>query len=219
MSRRSAPAQQPPPDPEILRSSMPRSDVQGTWHREHAARRGPDRGCWWFASTPAGGEPAGRFDLREPRGTCYLGSTLGVAARERCGRLLAAGAIPEGHLAERLVSSVQLRPTTVADLTHPDGARIGVVAELASGHDYHLTTQWAASFDAAEFAGIRYAPRFTPAGGPEHAIAIFGPAGSTPDLHPVVASRPLADVVTELGYTVVSLPSPAQLSISSQAPT
>lgn len=197
---------------------MPRSAVRGLWHREHGERPGPDRGRWWFASTPDGGEPAGRFDLEEPRGTCYLGSTPGVAARERCGRLLAAGAIPEGHLAGRLVSSVQLPPTTVADLTHPDGARIGVTAELAGGHDYPLTTRWATALGALDLGGIRYAARFTPAGETEHAVALFGQAGAAPDLHPVAASRPLADIVTELGYPIVSLPSPAQLTISSDPP-
>lgn len=196
---------------------MPRSEVHGEWHREHAERPGPDRGCWWFASTTLGDEPEGRFDLTEPRGTCYLGSTLGVAARERCGRLLAAGAIPDGHLAGRLVSTVKLPPTTVADLTHPDGAHVGVTAELATGHDYPLTTQWATALDTTDCAGVRYAPRFTPAGGPEHAIALFGPAGAAPNPHPV-ASRPLADVVTDLGYSVVSLPSHTQLTISSGAP-
>lgn len=218
LSHRSAPAQQPPPGRDVLRSSMPRTDAQGEWHREHAERPGPDRGCWWFASIPAGGEPEGRFDLEEPRGTCYLGSTPGVAARERCGRLLAAGAIPEGHLAGRRVSTVQLPPTTVADLTHPDGARIGVTAELASGHEYRLTTQWATALDATGFAGVRYAPRFTPAGAPEHAIALFGAAGAAPNLHPVVSSQPLADVVAELGYRTVAPPSPTQLAISSEAP-
>lgn len=196
---------------------MPRSDVQGEWHREHADRPGPDRGCWRFTSTPLGGEPDGRFDLTEPRGTCYLGSTLGVAARERCGRLLAAGAIPEGHLTGRLVSTAKLPPTSVADLTHPDGARIGVTAELAAGHDYPLTTQWATALDTTDYAGIRYAPRFTPTGGPEHAVALFGPAGAAPHLHSVV-SRPLANVVADLGYPTVSLPSPTQMSISTEAP-
>lgn len=218
MSRRSDPAQKPPPDLETLRSGMPRSTVQGAWHREHADRPGPDRGCWWFSSTPVGGGPEGRFDLTEPRGTCYLGSTLGVAARERCGRLLAAGAIPEDHLAGRLVSTVTLPPTTVADLTDPAGAHVGVTAELATGHDYPLTTQWATALDATDVAGIRYAPRFTPAGGPEHAMALFGAAGAAPDLHPVV-SQPLAAVVADLGFRTVSLPSPLQLTVTSAPPS
>lgn len=195
---------------------MPRSDIHGQWHREHAARPGPDRGCWWFASTPTGGEPAGRFDLDAPRGTCYLGATVGVAARERCGRLLAAGVIPEAHLTGRLVSTVRLPPTTVADLTHPDGARIGVTAELASGNDYTVTTQWAKAFDASEFAGARYAPRFTPAGGPEHSVALFGPAGAATNPHPVQTSQPLSHVVADLGYPTIALPSPTQMHISAQ---
>lgn len=217
MSRCSDPAQQPPPDLKVLRAEMPSSVVRGLWHREHADRPGPDRGCWWFTVTPAGGEPQGRFDLTEPRGTCYLGSTLGVVARERCGRLLAAGAIPEDHLAGRLISTVTLPPTTVADLTSADGARVGVTAELAAGHDYPLTAQWASAFDACGFAGVRYAPRFTPAGGTEHALALFGVAGADPNLHQVV-SRPLAEVVAELGYPIVSRPTATQLTISTERP-
>lgn len=198
---------------------MPRSDIEGVWFREHADRApASDRGCWWFTHTPVGKYPGGRFDLAHPRGTCYLGSSLGVAARERCGRLLAIGLIPEGHVAGRVVSTVRLPPTQVADLTHPDGARLGVTAELATGHDYPLTAAWANALDSVGLGGIRYAPRFTPAGGPEHAAALFGAAGAHPHAHPVLTTRTLAQVLADLGYPTLAPPSASQLHISTGPP-
>lgn len=193
--------------------------VEGHWYRQHAERDGPDRGLWWFSSTHPEPAPGGRFDLEEPRGTCYLGATPGVTARERCGPLLDAGAVPAGHLTGRLVTTVALAPTVVADLTHADGGRLGVTAELTTGHDYRMSSRWAAAIDRAPFAGVLYAPRFTPAGGGEHAVAVFGGAGNAaPPGHPVITHRPLADVVRSLGYVVMEPPTAGQLQVDHGSP-
>ena len=196
---------------------MPDRIISGHWYREHADRAdATDRGCWWFTSAADGGaEPDGRFDLKEPRGTCYVGVSPGVAVRERCGRFLGIG-IPIGHLTGRVVSKVDLPATVVADVTNTDGARLGVIAELATGHDYQLTAQWAQAqaLDESDFEGILYAPRFTPAGGPEHAVALFGATGAASGIHPVLTSRALTEVVVELGYQIVGLPTLEQLVIS-----
>ena len=204
---RSAPAQSTPPTSGVagFPTAIGLSDV---WYREHQHRpEKPDEGCWWFSSHKTGQEPGGRFDLVTPNGTCYLGETVGVAVRERCGRFLATHMpIPTGHMEGRVVSTVVLAPmpAPVADLTSPDGARFGVTGELTAGNDYTLTVEWAqALFDAGQ-AALLYQPRFTP--GQERALAVFGdvfdPGDTSPatDVGHVVGWVHLVDTVTGMGY-------------------
>lgn len=134
---RSEPAQQPPPPQEVLLARLRRAAPPARLFREHAHRaEAADGGCWWFSST---GE--GRFDLQPPQGTCYLGESEGVAARERCGRLMAMGIpITEALYAGRIVTQVPSLQADVeaADLTDPSSLRAGVTGELASTSDYAL---------------------------------------------------------------------------------
>lgn len=185
---------------------MPRATLTEHWHREHGARPGdPDRGCWYFGSAPATGTPDGRFDVAAPHGTCYLGETPGVGARERCGRFLAYGMpIPEEHYEGRVVSTVLVADAVgdavIADLAHPDAAKHQVTGELAAGNDYDLSAQWARALLRDGFDGLRYPPRFTPGG--EAAIALFStPAGPQPH-RGVVESVPLVEVLADLGYDI-----------------
>ena len=119
------------------------------------------------------------LDLSLLDGTCYLGETIGVAVRERCGRFLASHQpIPQPHLDGRVVTSVALPELegSVADLTSPDAALFGVTAELAIGNDYNLSAAWAQALrEGGMRGGLYYLPRFTP--GQEYALAVFGPGG------------------------------------------
>lgn len=186
------------PDSHVL-ARLPRADIAAVVHREHADRPRGDRGCWWFSSIDPGAEPLGRFDLPAPRGTLYVAETAGAAARERCGRFLAAGTpIPVDDVEGRVVSRMTAALSGLGDLTSPDAAAIGVTAEIHSVDDYSLTTAWSAGADAAGLRGLRYTPRFTPGG--EAAFAVFGPAGNEPPAgFDLVDVAPLADVLADLG--------------------
>jgi hypothetical protein len=218
VTRRSARVQRrPPPDLD----GFPRADepLPTIWYREHAARpEQPDLGCWWFSSHAAGAEPGGRFDLRSPHGTCYLGETRGVAVRERCGRFLAARLpVPASHLTGRVVSEVSPEPfpVAVADLTSPDGARFGVTGELAAGNDYGLSAAWADALATASFDALLFQPRFTP--GQERGLALFGEAGADPRRGPVRSVEGVAEVLDRLGYRVLEVPSSQATAVDDEA--
>lgn len=150
------------------------------WFRAHEARSGRDGGCWWFTSFSPGQQPQGRFDLLEPRGTCYLASTPEAAVRERVGRFLArADWIPAEEVDGRRVTTVatlHIRGRRVADATKPGAAdHFRATRELFTINDYILTTQWAAAFDRHGFAAVVHQPRFST--GNERAVALFGDEG------------------------------------------
>jgi hypothetical protein len=135
------------------------------------AHRG-DRGPWWFSAAMTG-----RFDLPEPRGTCYLAERPLVAVRERLGVVLGGAAeVPssllEGVVVSRLVLASSRR---LASLRSARAARFGVLRELETMMPYVVPQAWAAAFAAAGLGGVAYGARFTPerAG----ALAVFGEAG------------------------------------------
>jgi hypothetical protein len=85
-----------------------------------------------------------------------------------------------------------------------------VTQELTSSTPYALAQSWAAAFDAAGFDGIRYQPRFSSER--VEAVASFGAAGKRPRAKAVTASRPVADVLAEHGYTIIGAPRSTDLS-------
>lgn len=197
---RSDPAQQDPPDATTLRHTLPRVAISGNLFREHQLRwDAQDGGCWWFSSSGDG-----RFDLEDPLGTCYLGETEGVAARERCGRLMAMRLpITEAIYHERVVSEV-LPPSAdilMADLADPGAITAGVTGELFASANYAQGKTWAHACWDAGFGGLRYPARFTP-GGSERAFAVFGEGGSQPD-RGVIHRRSLLEVLQHLGYPTI----------------
>lgn len=178
VTAREAPAQQPPPD-DLGGFPVRRLAPDTTVFRAHQGRRSP----WWFSSS------GGRFDLSEPRGTCYLASSALVAVRERLGPVLAArSALPVGALDGVVVSRLTLapapaqghgpageRPLRLANVRVAAAADFGVTRELEAMTPYDVPVRWAAAFDAAGFDGVWYGPRFSP--GAAGAVAAFGPAG------------------------------------------
>ncbi|MFC6005939.1 RES family NAD+ phosphorylase [Angustibacter luteus] len=202
---REEPAQQGPPG-HLTAFPAHRLSPTSPLYRAHQRDRGP----WWFAS---GG---GRFDLVEPRGTCYLATTASAALRERLGPVLARRAtVPASTLDGVVVST--LRPGAasssellrLANLRSSRAAEFGVTRELESMTPYDVPRRWASAFDAAGWGGIRYGPRFSPGGA--SAIALFGPAGEDAN-RPVDPEPVAADGLTRAPATV-SLPQRAELTV------
>lgn len=162
MTRQSVANGEPPED----LADFPSRALSGLWFRAHSV----GFGVWWFSS-----DGSGRFDLTEPYGTCYLGSSVGVAVRERLGRRLSAGAVPAAVADQMLVSRVRLR-AHVADLTDPAAERFGVTREISTITPYDLPQRWATALHEAGHRGLRYWPRFA-LGGEAMAVAQFGNAG------------------------------------------
>ncbi len=204
-----------PPNDHTELAGFPRKPGGGAWYRAHVDRAGPDRGCWWFASLRPGQTPesAGRFDLRQPRGTCYAGSTAEVAIRERVGTVLqrVAGVLavnedvlktPDGPV---MVSAITLPNAELADITSGNAKLWNVNRSLSSGGGiYHVTQAWAGAFDHAGFDGVWFAPRFT--SGAVQAVAVFGDAGAPASPAPVTETVSARAVLTELGVRIVSRP-------------
>lgn len=123
-----------------------------------------------------------------------------MAAREQCGRFLARHVpIPPEAYEGRVVSTLPAPAPDgpVGDLTSPEAAACGVTAEIHATSNYWMTTAWAAAARRDGYGALHYQARFTPGG--ETALALFGPSGPHPD-RPVASTRPLIDVLIDLGY-------------------
>jgi hypothetical protein len=149
-------------------SDFPTGPCTGTWFRAHLAGLGSS----WYAH-----DGAGRFDLTPPNGTCYLGSHVEVAVRERLGETLVnAGFISAVEAGRMVVARLDL-DTSVADTTDQTATGYGITRELGTIVPYTLPQRWAAALHAAGHAGLAYWPRFL-VGGDLYAVALFGSAGA-----------------------------------------
>ncbi|HWU32539.1 MAG TPA: RES family NAD+ phosphorylase, partial [Marmoricola sp.] len=146
MTRESVVVGEPPED----LTDFPSIALSGLWFRAHSV----GFGVWWFNS-----DGTGRFDLAEPRGTCYLGSNVGVAVRERLGRRLSRGPVPVAVADQMAVSRVRLR-AHVADFADSRAGSFGITREIGSITPYDLPQRWATALHAAGHRGLRYWPRF-----------------------------------------------------------
>ncbi len=151
-------------------TGFPTSALAGEWYRAHTAQLAP----WWFAH-----DGHGRFDLREPHGTCYLGSHVMVAVRERLGETLSRAGMISAIEADRMVVSRLPVEATAADATRQSATRYGVTRELGTVTPYQLPQRWAAALHAAGHAAIRYWARFS-VGSLLYAAGLFGAAGADP---------------------------------------
>jgi hypothetical protein len=181
------------------------------WYRAHKAAAAP----WWFSS-----DGSGRFDLRQPHGTCYLASDAEAAVRERWGEdLLAFGYVPVG-LAERTeVSELRVRKGgRVADLCAGDAADFGVTREISTTGRYDITQAWANALGplGEGLLGVRYQPRLS-SDSRSWALGLFGDSGAggwPADAHPVAGM----DLAGRLGIEVASPPSLSALSNALRTP-
>jgi len=157
------------PPPEL--SGFPRWRLRphASLRRAHGASLSP----WWFSS-----DLSGRFDLVHPHGTCYLATDVMAALRERFGHeLVDQGVVTFEAAASTRVSALELPAGRwLANVCHDDAGGYGITREVATCADYDIPQAWAAAFNAAGLAGIRYQTRFTTGPRP-NAVALFDAAG------------------------------------------
>lgn len=165
--------------------------------RGHKAGNGP----WWFASSGRG-----RFDLGEPRGTCYVAFDERTAIRETVGEVLAtAGVISHEFADERVLSRLRIPARrTLADACAEAAADFGLTRELCTVTPYEIPQQWAAAL-AGSCDGLRYQTRFTTGAAP-NAAALFHDAGERADWAADDAPEPFAAAARRGGFTVGSVP-------------
>ncbi|MEO6715266.1 MAG: RES domain-containing protein [Mycobacteriales bacterium] len=199
-------SQQAPADGADLRRFPARSLRAGArWHRQHAESTGP----WWFSSTGAG-----RFDLQEPRGTCYLASSARAAVRERIGPDFTAHAmVPRSLLQGRVVSALPVpHDVRAANLDAAAAARHGITRELSVMVPYDVPRAWAAALDHAAYGGIVAGLRYSPGGAV--GLALFGDAGERSELpgdpHPIAAST----IAARMGIRLIEAPTYAQITVT-----
>lgn len=171
-TRRQASLKQPPGDLD----GFPRVTFgPGTEHFRVVRK---DLGPWWFNSSGAG-----RFDLVEPSGTCYLASDELSALLEVIGPDRSAGMVSHEFLAGRRLRKLRLPEAhDLADLTDRQAAGFGVTLEIGVTPKYGLTRAWAAALAQAAYQGLVYFARYDPAAG--RSVGLFGPAGERGDWDP-----------------------------------
>ena len=172
-------------------SMLASADVLWRAHRR-------DREPWWFSSW------GGRFDLAEPRGTCYAARDVEAAVREAAGaRLLTAGVVAHAFAAARVVSRIRSSgPVVLADLTDRDAVQHGISRELTPMTPYDIPRQWAEALSAGH-GGIEYLSCFT--SGDLRSVAIFGSAGVSA-AGAVGDPVPFSEAAGRVGITVARTP-------------
>lgn len=157
-----------PLPPSALKVGFPRCDYRrGTEvFRSHAHGKGP----WWFSDSGAG-----RFDLADQMGTCYVAETEVTTLLEAWAGMQ----VVPGYYADDRDTSRMSLPTgvTVADLTNNLAIQFGITAEIFTTTDYAHTQLWASAFKKAGFHGIRYWARHD-LSHTAACLALFGPAGA-----------------------------------------
>lgn len=139
------------------------------------------REAWYFSSFARGENPKGRFDLTDPKGTCYLSTDIQTAVREKVGEVISPeNAVPQSTVDDMEVVVVKLpRHVELAYTGDGTAANYGAIRELgaaAAKEAYVKTSKWAAAFSALGLGGVLYASRFTSIDKCT-AVALFGNAG------------------------------------------
>ncbi|HDL41806.1 MAG TPA: RES domain-containing protein, partial [Actinobacteria bacterium] len=169
-------------------------------------------GPWWFSSSGDG-----RFDLRAPRGTCYLATDPIVAVREALGPTEGRRIVTSRWFEQRSVRLLRLpRAVRVASVVEPAASRHGVTLEINTVIPYTVPQAWAEAFDVAGFGGVAYLLRHSAS--PERGIALFSAAGERTSWRRGIASPLAPSIVRALerrfGIEVVDPPSTRSLTLS-----
>lgn len=158
-----------PPRDETRLRKFPRTEL--TTDRELWRLVLEGRGPWWFS-----GSGEGRFDLREPEGTCYLATDELSALLEAVGPDRQGGAISTRFLEDRRLRRLRApRSRSLADLTSRRASGFGLTLEIHTIVPYDLPRAWAASLRKAGAEGLLFFVRHDPAAG--HGVALFGRQG------------------------------------------
>jgi hypothetical protein len=186
-------------------TAFPPREAPAKMFRAKSKANGP----WYFSSAPKnGGVGPGRFDLRDPRGTCYWAADPETALGERLGpnMLDEPGTIPESFLEQAEIATADGAPGQFADLGNRRAAtHFAVTGELSKTPDYAQAQRYATTFDKAGFAGILYAARYS-GDQAANAIAIFGDTGADNSRAADPNTIPAADIARRMGLTIVPTP-------------
>lgn len=165
-----------------------------------------DLSPWWYAS-----DDAGRFNLEEPLGTCYLANSSACAVREVAGEsLIELGFIPADFAASRVVSTLAIPARhKCADLTHSNAANHGITREINTCTPYRIPRLWAAAIHRYGFDGIRYLPRFS-TGVNDVGFALFGNSGQHNHAQDP-APQSFTTAATAVGFKVMRPPRTATI--------
>lgn len=164
---------------------------------------GVTRGAWYYDNSVEG-----RFNLHGSRGTCYAGTSVDTAVREKVrGRVSRKGVVSRALADSFVVSVVSVSVEhRCAAVNHVDAAKHGIVRELTTMADYAIPQAWAQAFEDAGFDGVLYGSAFT-TGAPD-AYALFGDAGVPGGGAGHSSSPPMSgeDACRALGWTVANTP-------------
>lgn len=151
------------------------------------------------------GFAGGRFDLPYPAGTCNTAANEYTAFRERIGRMVVDGFIPETFLSNTLVTELRIKHRLLlADFSKPGPGYIpGDITGPLPGEDgYHATQLWAEALKKLGFDGIIARARHNDG----YVIYLFGSAGVQEDLFDVVGTRLGMDMYWEMSAKGEFLP-------------
>lgn len=206
--RRSVSLPWPPDDPSSLKGFPARRLDPGT-RLFRVVREG--NGPWWFGSSLAG-----RFDLSEPDGTCYLAADeiaalLELLAVDRKGAL-----VPSAFFEEHRICELRgPEEMTLSDLTSRRASGFGITAEVGTITPYDRPQAWAARLHQAGFQGLVYWLRHDPSRA--EGIALFGPHGERKRWKRGRELRISSDLIDRLreecGIEIVPIPNRNELRI------
>lgn len=157
-------------------ATVPRFRLTGlVLHRIYRADRST---AWWFASAPADVAEGGRFDLAQPRGTCYFGTSAAAALLEAL-QDFGAGLLPESELRARRRAEVVVPDggPDAAHLTSRLARGRGVTQALWADDDRARTQRWATALDRAGWRALRCGVQHDPSGR-LRVVALFDEAGA-----------------------------------------
>jgi hypothetical protein len=211
--RRSPSLAWPPADAQAL-VGFPHQRLGSRAALFRVTRRG--RGPWWFS-----GSLQGRFDLKSPRGTCYLATDPLVALLEVVGPSRLRGAVSQTFLAERRLRRLQLPvPRSLAELSARRAARFGVTLEIHSIVPYDRPQAWAERLAQAGSEGLLYLVRHDPSGA--RGVALFGRQGERRSWRrgreQPIGLEVLRRLEEECGIAVLPAPRAGQLKILDDSP-
>lgn len=209
-ARRERLAQQAP-DLSLDWRSFPRSGLPAGRRLYRAARHTP----WWFCA--CGGC---RFDLDEPRGTCYLATDPVSGLLESIGPEWATGRpLTRAFVTGRTVHALDLpQRVTLANLTSRKAIGFRVTNELSDMTPY-VPRAFATLLDGVTgrtgpaFDGLRFRSRFD-TGATTRGVALFGDHGaqtSWTSAEVREVDEPLLDELRALGVLVTDPPALADL--------
>ena len=161
-----------PPDDAAALHGFPRAVPVTSLHRLSDHRQG-----WYYHGVDdPDRDPGGRFDLRDPHGTCHTAESLDGALVEKLLRRPTKVVVAE-RLHELFHSTITVhRSPRSADLTSPAATRWGINAEIHSTLLYRVPRGWAQQLHRAGWRALRHRLRGD-SSGQQAGVALFGRRG------------------------------------------